>query len=200
MSMKSPTDTLSIDWLTDEDLAWRPKIEAQELNWKQLKSLREYEKKVPSQRITEPVGIAQQRLIQNDVKDQLMRLCFATMGRANKPKSVTFCAILHRLHLPTLGLSWRQYLGFRMLHWEFLQWAQRIMDQSGLSRDWKIDTLLQNLPQIGGKPDRSWPHRNIPGEPTNAEAAILWRWAVARGKKMNQREWVEFTSRFAGVP
>ena len=200
MSTRSPADTLSIAWLTDDDLAWRPKIESQELSWKQLKRLQEYEKRIPSQRITEPVGIAQQRLIQNDVDDQLMRLCFATMGRTNKPKSVNICRMLHRFHLPMFGLYWRQYLWFRMLHWEFLQWVQRIMDQSGLSRDWKIDALLQSLPQIGGEPDRSWPHRNIPGEPTNAEAAILWRWLVARGKKMNQGEWAEFTSRFAGVP
>lgn len=190
----------SSDWLSDEKLAWRPEIAPQRLIWQQLKQLRRYEKKLRHQRITEPVNTAQQRIILNDASEYLMQLCFAMMGRAEKPRSVTIYQILRRLWLPTRGLHWRQYLWFRMLHWEFYEWACRITEQSRLSHDRTVEALLQRLPQSPGEQDRLWPHRNISGEPTNAEAAVLWRWVVSRGRRMSRSEWSDFTSRFTGIP
>ena len=79
MSTSTPVNTNAADWLTEEDLAWRPDIEARRLNWKELKRLQKYEKKLPSQQIDEHIGPSQQQLMLDDVNEQLMRQCFAMM-------------------------------------------------------------------------------------------------------------------------
>lgn len=187
-------------WLTDEDISWRPEIEPRPLDWAELRRLLRYEETLPSPRRTNAGSARHQQMILDGVNEQLMDRCYAMMGWAAKPRSVKVCQTLRLLKLPTFGLRWKEYLWFRMLHWEFRQWSLRICNRSHLPAQASVNALLARLPLPGGRADRYWPHRIISGEPNNAEAAILWRWLLARGRSMKAKEWSDFTLRFSGMP
>lgn len=187
-------------WLTDEDVAWRPNINSEPLNWKQLKRQMKYEERLPTPQLAEVRGSAHQQRILDVVNERLMDRCYSMMGWSSKPRSVGIYQVLKRLRIPTIELQWREYLWFRMLHWEFRQWSMRISNKSHLSRQASTAALLAKLTLPRGERDRLWPHRVISGEPTNNDATILWRWLRARGRRMNRREWYDFTARFSGMP
>ncbi len=187
-------------WLTDEDLSWRPDIEPRPLDWVQLKRLLRYEESLPAPQHGDTGSARHQQIILDGVNEQLMHRCYVMMGWAAKPKSVKVYQVLKRLRMPTFGLQWRDYLWFRVLHWEFRQWSLRICNRSHLSQQASVNALLAKLALPAGEADRRWPHRIISGEPNNAEAAILWRWLLARGRRMNGKEWSDFTFRFSGMP
>lgn len=161
------------EWLTDDDLAWRPSVAPLPIDWRELKRAWDY--RVQLEWAAADTTPQADSALWYAAHERAMTLAFAILGHSPRPRFKAWLGLGE--------LAWKRELWLRMLGWEFSQWKGRIFEKSGHSNARTVNSLLRRMPTANVvKPSWTVNHED------SHHYEVAWRWLVARSRILSSEE------------